>query len=66
MTNLDKVILENYNKKGLIISDTDVKLASDRLIGFVDLLTKIKQRRDEELKASQSHNSTENSIFEEI
>jgi hypothetical protein len=66
MTNLDKVILENYNKKGLIISDTDVKLASDRLIGFVDLLTKIKQRRDEELKASQSYNSTENSIFEEI
>ena len=40
MTNLDKVILENYNKNGLIISDTDVKLASDRLIGFVDLLTK--------------------------
>jgi hypothetical protein len=66
MTNLDKVILENYNKKSLIISDTDVKLASDRLIGFVDLLTKIKQRRDEELKASQPHNSTENSIFEEI
>ena len=66
MTNLDKVILENYNKKGLIISDIDVKLASDRLIDFVDLLTKIKQRRDEELKASQPRNSTENSIFEEI
>ena len=68
MLNLDKVILENYNKKGVIVSDVEVRLASDRFIGFIDLLSKIKRRRDAELsqKSQSTTNFIESDILEEV
>ncbi len=69
MKNLNNVISESYNKKDVSVSEAEIRLASDGFIGFVDLLTKIRNRRDEELsKKSKSNESNfvKNDILEEI
>lgn len=49
---LEKVISTKYSERDIHVSETEIRLAADRFVGFVDLLTKIKKRRDAELAAN--------------